>query len=120
MSRTIKFRVRVGTTWCYFDIKETWPRPEGVSEFEGDIDWDTLGEFCGLTDKNGREIYEGDVINFYWPDYSAHFEAREVFYHVDAFCVKRDKDIILLSDVTEREIIGNIYENPELLNEKEV
>ena len=66
-----------------------------------------LMQFTGLLDKNGVEIYEGDIIQ--WVDGSKY----EVYYMNDCFmaCNNLKNDV----DVGGIKIIGNIYENPELI-----
>jgi uncharacterized phage protein (TIGR01671 family) len=82
-----------------------------------------LMQYTGLKDKNGKEIYEGDIIRF--PDVSVfqcgyvEFDAGEYHLYVDKktkfeFGENADHSIGYTSKV-EREVIGNIYENPELL-----
>ena len=78
------------------------------------IDEDTIGQYTGLCDKNEKEIYEGDIIDdsdlryeVCWYDEIAAFMAEDI----------ESKKPFLLSDLDLREsvIIGNIYDNPELL-----
>lgn len=71
----------------------------------------TLMQFTGLKDKNGREIYEGDIIRFSEQDTSdgeSYFVDQEVFFKDGCFYPRPTKGEIY-------RIIGNIYENPELL-----
>jgi len=71
-----------------------------------------LIQYTGLKDKNGKEIYEGDVIKRSEVNY-----AHEVIFKDAAFCRQRidDKAIGSLEWPQDFEVIGNIYENPELL-----
>lgn len=68
-------------------------------------------QFTGLLDKNGREIFEGDVIMVISLN-----KFKEVFYHKCAFAIKITKEVIAPMYWHEDiEVIGNLYENPELL-----
>jgi len=94
-----------------------------------------LMQFTGLHDKNGKEIYEGDILRMpaktEWEKTS--FNSFEIFYH-DNDCSPTDCGLVLgrlrthgnsaggysgykliPKNVSVMEVIGNIYENPELL-----
>ena len=72
-----------------------------------------LMQFTGLLDKNGKEIYEGDIIEY---EFSAGFDGT----HRDEVVFRDGKFLPMVADeeYSEVEIIGNIYENPELLTTK--
>jgi uncharacterized phage protein (TIGR01671 family) len=71
----------------------------------------TLEQFSGLHDKNGREIYEGDVVRRY--DYNVHRNEPVIFYEggFEPFTGMGDFDL----SPSACEVIGNIHENPELI-----
>jgi len=65
-------------------------------------------QFTGLKDKNGREIYEGDIIN---DDGIIMF----IEFVQGAFCKCNDNGNWIIHSCDKIEVIGNIYENSELL-----
>lgn len=95
-----------------------------------DIDINTLEQYTGLKDENGKEIYEGDIIEFSYDMFVGNFntfvaKGKVVFeegaFYVEVFENERtteDEAYLLYSiNLDTIEVIGNIYENKELLNE---
>jgi len=77
-------------------------------------------QYTGLKDSKGREVYEGDIIQYYIP-WNGETVVRLVKYNEDflSFVVGSvDESFIQLCEVLEMKkikVIGNIHENPELL-----
>lgn len=122
MKREIKFRAKEtsGKDWCYGIMHN-----EGINLFPVSVDMETIGQFTGLTDKKGREIYEGDVLrinngavicllvvtwNAEVGSWCLRFkeESKEGTRPLGRWLCDRDYDI---------ELTGNIYDNKELLEE---
>jgi uncharacterized phage protein (TIGR01671 family) len=84
-----------------------------------------IGQFTGLTDKNGKEIYDGDIVINHWHDYKQKLIVKLIEPKIDSSgwlsnsgieFERVDKTIILYQlHPNCFEIIGNIYENPEFL-----
>lgn len=135
--RNIKFRGKTGTTegkkWVYgylYKIKSFFS--EDYQYFiknehlqETSVDEDTIGQYTGLKDRNMKEIYEGDIVKFRFkedreefPDLIGYIEYQSTF---AAFRIMSSQGSFKI-DITEIkfiEKIGNIYDNPELLEKGE-
>jgi len=93
------------------------------TETELDCEWleviqETVGQFTGLTDKNGKKIFEGDILK--------RTNGNKYLWYVDfklsAFCANQSNcnyacELGELLEMIELEVIGNIHDNPELLEE---
>ncbi len=88
----------------------------------GDLNRDDLifMQYTGLKDKNGKEIYEGDILRL-----DSWTEPQEVTWNECGFCLtykglNASIHYIHHAGIKQATIIGNIYENPDLLTSKEI
>lgn len=80
-----------------------------------EINPDTVGQYTGLKDRNGKEIYEGDIVSII-TDCAAFL--YKIVFDKGCFCMA-DKEGDIWDVITEEgiEVIGNIHDNPELLED---
>lgn len=93
------------------------PAPEGIDKYA--VDPATVGEFTGLKDKNGKEIYEGDVMEIPETDFNAEIIGR-VLFEEDAYYIIPLRGGHLWGlhwslRKHDAKIIGNIHDNPKFL-----
>ena len=77
---------------------------------------ETVGQYTGLTDKYGKKIFEGDIVNFKTTAY--YFKNCRIKYRscYGRYCAIDNHGYEYPMDETfEYEVIGNIYDNPELM-----
>jgi len=130
MKRIIKFRGRdLKTGEFVFGDLETRPKEDfmvihqyhedGSYKSQVKVDPDTVGQFTGLLDKNGREIYEGDLFSLDGLMTMVVYEPENGYY-----CLRMSDNehwmLPLDRRITEYyEVISNIYDHPELLETEE-
>jgi hypothetical protein len=133
MKREIKFRAWDKETECYlYNIQDAYDTLSGHVKYEdgenADYDADCFGDFLdndryvveqftGLKDKNGREIYEGDVLDIGLLNQDGNPVLAPVSYeaYLAGYVLDNRGYGIWQRLGGDCEVIGNIYENPELL-----
>lgn len=130
MKQEIKFRawnkkdkVMVDVAAMNFGPSGLWSLIEDAYDAELQLaDNYELMQYTGLKDKNGREIYEGDIVrtgedNIGDPDPTI----GQVIMREGSWLIENEKkqeEIGLFSEITSREVIGNIFEDNQLLEGK--
>lgn len=142
--REIKFRGRTPDgKWIYGDLIHSGTDTIGILEADApcleaitDVIPESVGQFTGLHDKDGKEIYEGDIIDFYsefWREleYPYRIDPKH-FYRLVVVWNVRDVGFGLISlgeallppeaqsptgitQISDSYLIGNIHDNSELL-----
>lgn len=117
-TREIKFRGKCPDTgeWVYGDLGyrsrvTLYGLHPATTVGRYDVAPATVGQFTGLYDKNGKEIYEGDILRE--PETGI---LVEVVYDAPEFCFRHNAHGYRFLNHPERfEVIGNNFDNPELL-----
>lgn len=118
--RKIKFRAKAmskkNTNWHYGLVRSIAKDGTGFIQDQNrnciHINIETLGQYTGLKDRNGKEIYEGDIL-----EYGTGYRESVKYRNGCFMAIGRQSCNYLYSSVGRYSlvVIGNIYENPELL-----
>ena len=132
---TIEHKWRYGNLTVHGDTAQIWVNTEqGLVNYL--VDPETVGEFTGVTDKNGAGIFEGDILRSYLgtkectlivrfgtfkPDFF--YECAQEFgynltkkiYGLYVLEIYDNEEMMLAADMKLSCIIGNIHDNPELI-----
>ena len=133
LTREIFYDMHKGVERAYC-IKEI-PETVGDSYLWVRVDTETVGQYTGLTDKNGKKIFEGDIVEFSTTDYCGGKYYGKVVFRKGCYGIEyvlfgetklfhrigeigRWQDMGASGTITYKyQKIGNIHDNPELLKE---
>nr|DAV37829.1 MAG TPA: YopX protein [Caudoviricetes sp.] len=124
--REILFRGKFGNEWKYgflsiepkgLVIKEPY---KNESSNVWHIDADTVGQYTGMVDKHGTKIFEGDIVKYGDTVHNVVFEQRNgTAYFGLVYSTLETLSFGYYQDLKQIEVVGNIYDNPELVGGEE-
>ena len=136
--REILFRGKTyGDKWVYGDLNH-YVKDNNDDMFIRDIAFkytvcpSTIGQYTGLKDKNGTQVFEGDIMKHNPRSYgltTVRYNKEEVIFDNGCFGFKindyfeaipfNDSEfgVVLNNEIIDYEVVGNIHDNPELLKE---
>lgn len=133
---------------CYIEYFEYYSSENGPQRdyCQCEVIPETVGQYTGLTDKNGKKIFEGDIVRMYFEGESSGYDEEGVSYNYDfyghkigvvsfgsngTFINAKHGELHIDAEMVEgwtptrrarlagyrSEVIGNIHDNPELMEE---
>ena len=137
MSREILFRGKhihamdsnehLNGTWVHGYLSDKDYIYDKSLEGEFLVDEDTICQYTGLTDKNGKKIFEGDIVRYGEVCGEVKFGLHESNWQIgkynQGFFVTFPKEYLLRNELgywrNKSVVVGNVFDNPELLEEVE-
>jgi len=130
--RQIKFRAwNIEDKKMYYDVQKTYDWHYDIPEesfgvlLDNEEYWRVM-EYTGLNDKNNKEIFEGDIIKHSMNDDHEWGGLHEVKFNLGSFAIWGGNPTGFRGNSAFNyypnnvEIVGNIYENPEILKGKDL
>ena len=108
--------------WTYGYLFKCWGRSyllwgmDGDNPIKEEVYPETVGEYTGLTDKNGKRVFEGDILSDGDDTYKVVFD-EGVFQIDNSHYITGLYVAIYIEKIDE--VIGNIHDNPELLEDEQ-
>lgn len=123
--REILFRGKTSTEWVYGDLRHLNDGRVAIRKdgeiYPYEVIPETVGQYTGLNDRNGKKIFEGDIVEGDKKYFTYTHPYGKVVYDGGQFVISFDdvlEDIECLGAWANAvEIIGNIHDNPELMKE---
>ena len=127
MEREILFRgkLKKNGAWIYgvptYDFKYIFNSVQADSCDNYEVTPETIGQYTGLTDKNGTKIFEGDIIGIYTSSGDKICRTGYVIFNKGKYVNKYNNakyldELGIYGRDQQIEILGNIIDTPELLN----
>jgi uncharacterized phage protein (TIGR01671 family) len=115
-------------TWVYggyFKDRDYHFIPQGIGAAFVKVEQETVGQFTGLLDNNGKKVFEGDIVNFYevlgqqgiMDPFKGVVKYGNGYYYVEYINERNRKGKWNLSSCWHLEVVGNIHDNGELYEE---
>lgn len=137
MKREILFRGKstISKEWVYGDLVHT-SQLTAIKEVNGDyfrpisVSPDTIGQYTGLKDKNGKQIFDGDIVHLKGDGYDGSKVGKDYYrvitFHEGSFCISIEDGVHFPvhtpiceycggCSIVNWVVIGNVTDNPELI-----
>ena len=123
--REILFRGkrRIDSLWLHGDLRQWSETRKGICDYELrrtiEVYPETVGQYTGLTDTNGKKIFEGDIVHVH----DRLLQCSKPYHEFDGVIEHRDGSFVIVGEIMTHyrwldydvTVLGNIHDNPELL-----
>ena len=122
--RELKFRAWIKGYNCYADVLGFEQGKLFVQFQSGEraqhrlyvpIEDSVLEQYTSLKDRNGKEIYEGDIVNIQGIKYYVDFEYGGFWFNNDNLKWKANRPFTHFQEINDTEVVGNVHENADLM-----
>lgn len=104
------YYTNIGKEWHYILTGKLIIGLTGMGFEREEVIHETVGQFTGLTDKNGKKIFEGDIVKYENKIYEIKYLEKYA-----RFAPSNEHSIFMVCAFNRLEVVGNIHDNPGLM-----